>query len=147
MLADACSRLPRFDSLEIIEEKSDMDNMPLRDPTSVVEFYTNIEEATVFDCLKYLPEVDEFYDMTHSLLHLPSTYNNQLSHVWRKDTQDEDPKLGELCNDPSSGFNKKNFAGEELVCFTENIKTKTTIGKYVYLIMQYTPQSNIFIYF
>ena len=34
-------------------------------------------------------------------------------------TQDKDPKLGELCNDPSSGFHKTNFAGEELVCFIE----------------------------
>ena len=68
MLADAFSRLPRFDSLEIIEGKSDMDIMPLQDPTSVMNFYTNIEKATLFDCLKYLPGVDEFYDTTHSLL-------------------------------------------------------------------------------
>ena len=64
VLADAFSRLPRFDSLDIIEGKSDMDNMPLQDSTSVMDFYTNIEEATLFYCLKYLPEIDEFYDTT-----------------------------------------------------------------------------------
>ena len=42
-----------------------MDIMSLQDPTSVINFYTNIEEATLFDCLKYLPEMDEFYDTTH----------------------------------------------------------------------------------
>ena len=46
VLVDACSRLPRFDSLEIIKGKSDMDNMSLQDPTSVIDFHTNIEEAT-----------------------------------------------------------------------------------------------------
>ena len=39
VLVDALSRLLRFDSLEIIEGKSDMDNMPLQDPTSVMSFY------------------------------------------------------------------------------------------------------------
>ena len=147
VLADAFSRLPKFDSLEIIEGKSNMDNIPLEDPTSVMDFYTNIEEATLFDCLKYLPEIDDYYNTTHSLLNLPSTDDNLLSYVWLKDTQDEDPKLGELCNDPSSGFHRKDFAGEKLICFTEKIRTKTMIGKYVYLILQYIMQSNIFICF
>ena len=35
VLADTFSRLPRFDSLEIIEGKSDMENMPVQDPISV----------------------------------------------------------------------------------------------------------------
>ena len=50
VLADAFSRLPRFDSFEIIEGRSGMDNMPLHDPTSVMDCYTNIVEATLFDC-------------------------------------------------------------------------------------------------
>ena len=50
-----------------------------------MDLYTNIEEATLFDCLKYLPEMDDFYEMTHSLLNLPSTDNNPLSYVWLKD--------------------------------------------------------------
>ena len=119
-LADAFSRLLRFDS-GIIEGKSNMDNMPLQDPTSVMDFCTNIEEATLFDCLKYLLKMNDFYDTTHSLLNLPSTDNNLLSYVWLKDTHDENPKLGELCNDPGSGFHKKSFTGEELICFTEKI--------------------------
>ena len=65
VLADAFSRLPKNDSLEIIEGKSDMDNMFLQDPTSVMDFYTNIEETTLFACLKYLPEMDDYYNTTH----------------------------------------------------------------------------------
>ena len=81
-MAGAFSRLPKFDSLEIIEGKGDMDNMPLQDPTSVMDFYTNIEEAALFDCLKYLPEMDDYYNTTHSLLNLPLTDDNPLSYVW-----------------------------------------------------------------
>ena len=99
-----------------------MDIMPLQGPTNVMDFYTNIEEATLFDCLKFLLEMDGFYDTAHSLLNFPSTDDNPLSCVWLKDTQDEDPKLCGLCNDPSSGFHKKNFAGQEFVCFTEKDK-------------------------
>ena len=53
------------------------------------------------------------------VINLPLTDDNPLSYVWLKDRQDEDQKLGELCNDPSSGFHKKDFAGEELICFKE----------------------------
>ena len=109
VLADAFTRLPRFDSLASIEGKSDMDNMPLQDPTSVMGFYTNIEEATLYDCLKYLPKTDEYYDTTHSLLNPISTDDNPLSYVWLKDAQDEDPRLNELCNGPIPGFHKKYF--------------------------------------
>ena len=49
-----------------------------------MDFYTNIEEAILFDYLKYLPEMDEFYDTTHSLLNLPSSDDNPLSYVWLK---------------------------------------------------------------
>ena len=49
VLADAFSRLPKFDSLEIIEGKSDMDSIPLQNPTSVMKFYKYIEAATLFN--------------------------------------------------------------------------------------------------
>ena len=43
-----------------------------------------------------------------------ATSNNDV-----EDTQDEYQKLGELCNNSSSEIHKKNFSGEELICFTE----------------------------
>ena len=62
----------KFDLLEIIERKSDIDNMPLQDPMSVTGFYANIRKIALFDCLKYLPEIDSFYETTHSLLAIVS---------------------------------------------------------------------------
>ena len=52
---------------------------------------------------------------------MPSTDNNPLSYVWLNDAQDKDQNLGELRNDPSSGFHKKNFAGEELFFLRKRI--------------------------
>ena len=81
---------------------------------------------------------------------MPSTDDNPPSYGWLKDTQDEDPRLGELCNDPTQfRISQKDFSGEELICFTEErcVGTKTTIGKYVYLILQCITQSNMFICF
>ena len=72
--------------------KSELDNVPFHDPTSVMDFYTNIEETTLFDCLKYLPEMDDFYNITNSMLNLLLTDDNPLSYVWLKDSQDEDQK-------------------------------------------------------
>ena len=78
--------IPRFDSLEIIEGKSDMDNMPLHSMQQVLWtfIHISIEEAILIDCLKYLPETDDVYDTTHNLLNLPSTDDNPLSYVWLK---------------------------------------------------------------
>ena len=61
--ADAFSRLPRFDSLEIIEGKSletQTQPNPLQDPTSVMNLYTNTEESELLECLKYLPDMDDY---------------------------------------------------------------------------------------
>ena len=58
VLADAFSRLPRFDSLETMEGKSleiQTEPIPLQDPTSVMDLYTNTDESELLQCLKYLP--------------------------------------------------------------------------------------------
>ena len=76
----------------------------------VVELYLFGSTKTIFCCNK---------QQWFRVINLPSTDDNPLSHVWLKDTQDEDQKVGELCNDPSQGFHKNIFSGEELICFTE----------------------------
>ena len=63
------------------------------------------------------------------MLNLPSTDENPLSYVWLKETQDEDPKLSELCNDADSGFPKVDFAGKELICYTEKDKDRNNDWK------------------
>ena len=63
VLADAFSRLPRFDSLEIMEAKSletQTQPNPLQDLTSVMDLYTNTEESELLECFKYLPEMDDY---------------------------------------------------------------------------------------
>ena len=110
-----------------------MDNMPLQNPTGVMDFYTNIEESTLFDCLKYLPEMNDFYDTTHRLLNFPSTDDNPLSYVCLKYTQDEDPKLGGVYNDLSSGFHKRILLVKNYFVLQKKIRTKTMFGKHVCL--------------
>ena len=79
-MADAFSRLPRIDSFEIMEGKSlDTQEQPLQDPTSVMDFQTNIEEQELLDCCKYLPEMDDYYDSVEHMLSLPPMDNNPLS--------------------------------------------------------------------
>ena len=46
--------------------------------------------------------------------------DNSLSYIWLKDTQDEDPKLKDLCEIDNSRFHKKIYADEELICYTED---------------------------
>ena len=112
VLADAFSRLPRFDSIEIMEGKRLNNNeqpLPLQNPTSVMDFYTNFEESRLLECLKYLPEMDSYYSSTEHMLNLPSMDDNPLSYIWLKDTQNEDPKLADLCEVNNSRFHKKNY--------------------------------------
>ena len=81
VLADAFSRLPRFDSLEIIEGKSletQIEPVPLQDPTSVMDLYTNTEESELLECLKYLPKMDDYYSSIEHMLNLPSMDDNLL---------------------------------------------------------------------
>ena len=49
--------------------------------------------------------------MTHGSLNLPSSDDNSLSYVLLKNTQDQDSKLSEVCNDANSGFYKMIFDG------------------------------------
>ena len=110
VLADAFSRLPRFESLEIIEGKSlqtQTEPIPLQDPTSVMGLYTNTEESELIKCLKYLPEMDDYYNSTEHMLNLPSMDENPLSYIWLKETQDEDPMLKDFCEIKHSRFHKK----------------------------------------
>ena len=132
VLADAFSRLPRFDSLEIIEGKSldsQKQSLPPQNPTSIMDLYTNIEESKLLECLKYLPEMDDYYNSTEHMLNLPSMDDNPLSYIWLKDTQNEDPKLKDLCEIDNSRFHTKIFADEELICYTENGKSRNTDWK------------------
>ena len=55
---------------------------PLQDPTSVVDFHTNIEKQELLACLRYLPEMDNYDDSIKHMLKLPSMDDNPLSYMW-----------------------------------------------------------------
>ena len=83
-MSDAFSHLPRFDSLEIMEGKSletKTQPLPLQDPTSVMDLYISAEESELHECLKYSPEIDDYYNSTEHMLNLPSKDDNPLSYI------------------------------------------------------------------
>ena len=71
-----------------------------------MDLYTNTEESELLECLKYLPEIDDYYNSTEHMLNLLSMDDNPLSYIWLKDTQDEDPNLKDLCEMENSRFYK-----------------------------------------
>ena len=120
VLADAFSRLPRFDEPTAMEGK----NPSLSHSSELLDLYWASDEADIIDCLRHLPELDEYYAIQDHLLNLPSTNDNPLSYQWLKDTQEEDPDLLAQCAIEGSGYHKKQFADVELVCHTAEGKEK-----------------------
>ena len=62
--------------------------------------YTNLQEAELYECLRHLPEYEEYLQTVEIYLNLPSSDDNPLSYLWLKDVQAEDPELEELCKGP-----------------------------------------------
>ena len=97
VLADAFSRLPRFDSYEAMEGKGNANMVP--QPINVglgmappieayfteqdhfmraqhyveVEMPTALDDAELIACLSHLPEMDDYYNNIQSLLNLPAS--------------------------------------------------------------------------
>ena len=93
VLADAFSRLPRFDSNEAMVGKgcaptsapeplkfSNLTDAELHEPAGLDDF-------ELYDCLAYLPEMDDYFDSVNSLFNLPNLDDNPLSYVWLRDMQ------------------------------------------------------------
>ena len=125
ILADAFSRLPRFDSSDAMEGKNPDSSMT----PELLDFYLNAEEPGFYECLKHLPEMDTYFETMDSLLNLPSSDNNPLSYLWLKDTQDEDHELIDRCKEDKSRYHLRKFDEVELVCFTESEKDEDTDWK------------------
>ena len=121
VLADAFSRLPCFDD-EGMEGKKPGVN-PASEPLNL---YFN--EAEIYKCLRYLPEMDNYFEtsyllqlpsMKESMLNLPVSEQNPLNYDWLKDLQDADPVLRRNGEQGISGFSLRTFDETELVCYTE----------------------------
>ena len=62
-MADAFSRLPRFDDPMSIEGK----NVGSLDPPDLLDAYHAVQEVELYECLKYLLEMDRYYEACASL--------------------------------------------------------------------------------
>ena len=100
VLADAFSRLPRFDDPQSIEGKSDA---PLAPPDRL-DAYHAVQEVELFECLKYLPELNDYYEACNSYLNLPSSDENSLSMTLPHDTQQDEPGLIAKANAPGNRY-------------------------------------------
>ena len=123
VLADAFSRLPRFDDPSVAEGKSPGSSM------TPVPLDMQYNELVLYDCLRHLPEMDtyfyaaaesfrnvaEFY--AGSYLNLPSSDANPLSYRWLKETQDSDLVLERRSKDDPR-FSIRIFDEIELICYT-----------------------------
>ena len=72
-----------------------------------MDLYKNTEEWELLECLKHLPEIDDYYNSTEHMSNIPYMDDNPLSYMLLKDTQDEKPKLKDLCEMGNSKFHKK----------------------------------------
>ena len=82
VLADAFSCLPRFDNNEFVEGKNTANSAPKLLDLAVGEQYVNLHEPDLYDCLKFHPDLDDYFHVGKSLLNLPSTQDNPLSYAW-----------------------------------------------------------------
>ena len=118
VLADAFSRLPRFDSEGVEGKSSGIQSAP----QLLSMHYTEVGEPELHECLKYLPELDDYHGVGLSLLNLPSTTDNPLSYSWLKDCQDADTHLTEQCAEKDSKFEMRQFGDIELICYCESAR-------------------------
>ena len=91
-------------------------------------------EPELYDCMRYLPEMDDYFATTYymldnQMLNLPSSEKNTLNYDWLKDTQDTDPSLEGKCTNKVPGYSKQKFDEVELICFTAPGKDTTNDWK------------------
>ena len=107
VLADAFSRLPRFNDPKAIEGKS----VGSLAPPDLLDAYHAVQEVELYECLKYLPEMDDYYEAFESYLNFPSSDENPLSVTWLRDTQQGQPDLVTRANEPGSKYHWREFDG------------------------------------
>ena len=100
VLADAFSRLPRFDDPNAIEGKS---AGPLA-PPEPLNAYHALQEVELYECLQHLPEMEEYYAVCDAYLNLPHSDENPLSLEWLRETQQSDKELVAKANEANTKY-------------------------------------------
>ena len=111
VLADAFSRLPRFDDPTAIEGKSEA----RVDSPKLLDAYHAMQEVELYECLRFLPEMDDYYETYDSYLNLPNSDENPLSVTWLRETQQGDAGLMARADEGKKYF-WRDFDGVKLVC-------------------------------
>ena len=130
VLADAFSRLPRFDSYKAMEGKECapvgapelLKFSNLDDFSEDLHKSADLDKVDLYKCLVYLPEMDDYFHSVNSLLNLPNSDDNPLSYLWLRDMQERDPELVAQSQEPDSGFQVKIFDDHAIICYTEKDK-------------------------
>ena len=115
-LADAFSRLPRFDVAEVAEGKTEL---PTKGDNSLFydDMFSLVDDPELAHCLMWYSNMDEALE---SYVNLPATAQNPLRLEWLKAAQDNDAGLQQrLTNDPQH-FRQRVFQGTNLICHVPN---------------------------
>ena len=110
VLADAFSRLPRFDSTNGVEGKSDGSTAAVE----LLDTYHASQEPDLYECLKFHPDLDSYFE---SYVNIPRSETNPLDFNWIKDTQDADRELAQVCKEVEA-YSSRMFNDVELICYT-----------------------------
>ena len=113
VLADALSRLPSFSGDKGMEGKSAAPATPPVPLEDAMHF------GDLYECLRYLPEMDSYFAISDHMLNLPPSSENPLNFEWIRDTQEASAELRRKCGEGISGFSRRKFDGIDLICFTD----------------------------
>lgn len=129
VLADAYSRLPRFDYAGAEERKNElsMEAIPF-DPDAPVQPtasmfssdpYLALVDEEVSQCLNFFVEADGDHA---SFMNVPSTTQNPLRYHWLFESQNADPQLLQRLVDDPAHFRRRQFGRDEveLVCYYQD---------------------------
>ena len=123
VLADAFSRLPRFSDTGGMEGKNAASSVT-PEPMDMMQF------AEIYECLRELPEMDNYFAVSDHMLNLPASGPNPLDFEWLRDTQYAVPKLSRL-EKGYQGYQNGHLMGSNWSVSQRSDEMRTTIGKYV----------------
>jgi transposase InsO family protein len=125
VLADAFSRLPRFDYAGAERRKDDlsMDQVPLdiAAPTEVASAFCDpyldlVDDSDLSACLSHFVEANDQFAT------FPSTVQNPLRYQWLQESQNECPQLLQRLVDDPTHFRMRSFGRNDvdLVCYYQD---------------------------
>lgn len=125
VVADAYSRLPRFDGLGAVEgtggavltPPQELDYCNAADSLLQDDMFCEIDDPCLLDVLSYYT----FPEQEFSYMNCPSTDRNPLRYQWLADSQGDDQLLLQKCNDAQNpNYQLKNFKDIDLCSYCKD---------------------------